>query len=258
MLLVISPAKTLDFETPATTQTFTQPDFLDHSAQLIDELRDLSPAKIGSLMSISEKLSQLNAARYEAWSMPFTMGNAKQAILAFKGDVYTGLDAETLSEQQLDFAQQHLRMLSGLYGLLRPLDLMQAYRLEMGTKFANQRGKDLYQFWGGLITEQLNQELANQKKPVLVNLASNEYFKSVQTKDINGEIITPVFKDLKNGQYKIISFYAKKARGLMCRYVIDKKITQPEKLKAFDYEGYEFNEAMSSGNELVFTRDSQA
>ncbi|WP_067514737.1 peroxide stress protein YaaA [Endozoicomonas ascidiicola] len=257
MLLVISPAKTLDFETPATTQTFTQPDFLDHSAQLIDELRDLSPAKIGSLMSISEKLSQLNAARFEAWSTPFTMENAKQAILAFKGDVYTGLDAETLSEKQLDFAQQHLRMLSGLYGLLRPLDLMQAYRLEMGTKFANQRGKDLYQFWGGLITEQLNQELANQKKPVLVNLASNEYFKSVQTKNINGEIITPVFKDLKNGQYKIISFYAKKARGLMCRYVIDKKIAQPEKLKAFDYEGYEFNEAMSSGNELVFTRDSQ-
>ncbi|MGB0361249.1 MAG: peroxide stress protein YaaA [Endozoicomonas sp.] len=257
MLLVISPAKTLDYETPATTQTFTQPDFLEYSAQLIDELRELSPASIGSLMGISEKLSQLNAARYESWSIPFNMDNAKQTVLAFKGDVYTGLDAETLSQKQLEFAQQHLRILSGLYGLLRPLDLMQAYRLEMGTKLANQRGKDLYQFWGSLITDRINKELASQKKPVLVNLASNEYFKSVQAKNIKGDILTPVFKDLKNGQYKIISFYAKKARGLMCRYMIDKKINQPEELKGFDYEGYEFNEAMSSDKELVFTRDTQ-
>ena len=256
MLLVISPAKTLDYETPSITKTFTQPDFLEHSAQLIDELQGLSPADIGSLMSISDKLAQLNAARFAAWSTPFTADNAKQAVLAFKGDVYTGLDAGTLTEKQLTFAQQYLRILSGLYGLLRPLDLMQAYRLEMGTKFANQRGKDLYQFWGSLITDALNQELAQQKTPVLVNLASNEYFKSVQAKQIKGEIITPVFKDWKNGQYKIISFYAKKARGLMCRYVVDKGITQPEKLKEFDYEGYGFNEGMSSEKEWVFTRDA--
>lgn len=258
MLLVISPAKTLDYETSPKTQQYTQPDFLDQSTLLIEALRELSPAGIGSLMSISDKLSQLNTARFQAWSTPFNPGNAKQAILAFKGDVYTGLDAETLSEKQLSFTQQHLRILSGLYGLLRPLDLMQAYRLEMGTRFANQRGKDLYQFWGGLITEQLNKELASQKTPVLINLASNEYFKSVQPKQVNGQIITPVFKDWKNGQYKIISFYAKKARGLMCRYAIDYNIDQPEKLKIFDYEGYAFNEAMSSDKEWVFTREAQS
>ncbi|KEI73008.1 peroxide stress protein YaaA [Endozoicomonas elysicola] len=257
MLLIISPAKTLDYETPPSTKKFTQPDFLSHSALLIKELNELSPADIGRLMSISDKLSQLNAARFQAWSTPFNMDNAKQAILAFKGDVYTGLDAETLNEKQLSFAQRHLRILSGLYGLLRPLDLMQAYRLEMGTRFANQRGKDLYQFWGNIITEQLNKELSNQKNQVLINLASNEYFKSVQPKQIKGQIITPVFKDWKNGQYKIISFYAKKARGLMCRYVIDHNIDQPEKLKDFDYEGYAFNEAMSSDKEWVFTREEQ-
>ncbi len=257
MLLIISPAKTLDYETPPSTKKFTQPDFLNHSALLIKELNELSPADIGSLMSISDKLSQLNAARFQAWSTPFNMDNAKQAILAFKGDVYTGLDAETLNEKQLSFAQQHLRILSGLYGLLRPLDLMQAYRLEMGTRSTNQRGKDLYQFWGSIITEQLNKELSNQKNQVLINLASNEYFKSVQPKQIKGQIITPVFKDWKNGQYKIISFYAKKARGLMCRYVIDHNIDQPEKLKDFDYEGYAFNEAMSSDKEWVFTREEQ-
>ncbi len=257
MLLVISPAKTLDYETPPSTKNFTQPDFLDQSSLLIEELRELTPAGIGSLMSISDKLAQLNAARFQAWTTPFTLDNAKQAILAFKGDVYTGLDAETLSEKQLAFTQQHLRILSGLYGLLRPLDLMQAYRLEMGTRFANQRGKDLYHFWEGLITEQLNKALASQKTQVLINLASNEYFKSVQPKQINGQIITPVFKDWKNGQYKIISFYAKKARGLMCRYAIDHNIDQPEKLKSFDYEGYLFNEAMSSDNEWVFTREAQ-
>lgn len=257
MLLVISPAKTLDYETPSNTSNFTQPDFLDQSALLIEELRNLSPADIGSLMSISDKLSQLNAARFQAWSTPFSMDNAKQAILAFKGDVYTGLDAETLSKKQLSFAQQHLRILSGLYGLLRPLDLMQAYRLEMGTRFANQRGKDLYQFWGSIITEQLNKALSSQKNQVLINLASTEYFKSVQPKKIDGQIITPVFKDWKNGQYKIISFYAKKARGLMCRYAIDHNIDQPEQLKGFDYEGYVFNEAMSSDKEWVFTREAQ-
>ena len=258
MLLIISPAKTLDYETPAHTSQFTEPDFLDQSTLLIEQLRQLSPAQIGSLMSISDKLAQLNAARFQAWSLPFDQDNAKQAVLAFKGDVYTGLAAETLNNQQLTFAQQHLRILSGLYGLLRPLDLMQAYRLEMGTRFTNARGKDLYQFWGSLITEQLNKELAGQKTRVLVNLASNEYYKAVQPGNIDGEIITPVFKDWKNGQFKIISFYAKKARGLMCRYVIDRGIKQPEKLKEFDYEGYAYNPAMSSGGEWVFTREASS
>lgn len=257
MLIVISPAKTLDYDTPPATSTATQPDFLEQSAKLIKELKQLSPDEIASLMNISDKLAQLNAARFEAWKKTFTLKNAKQAVLAFKGDVYAGLDANSLSEKQLEFAQKHLRILSGLYGLLRPLDLMQAYRLEMGTKFANQRGKDLYAFWGDLITDKLNEALASQKKPVLVNLASNEYFKSINTKALKADIITPVFKDWKSGQYKIISFYAKKARGLMCRYIIDHKITQPEKLKGFDYEGYVFNEAMSSDKEWVFTRDSQ-
>ena len=256
MLIVISPAKTLDYDTTPATKTTTQPDFLNDSAKLINELKQLSPQEIAGLMSISDKLAQLNAARFEAWTKNFTPDNAKQAVLAFKGDVYTGLNANTLSEKQFQFAQKHLRILSGLYGLLRPLDLMQAYRLEMGTKFANQRGKDLYSFWGNRITDKLNEELASQKKPVLINLASNEYFKSINTKELNAEIITPVFKDRKGGKYKIISFYAKKARGLMCRYVIDNKITQPEKLKGFDYEGYSFNEAMSSEKEWVFTRES--
>ena len=192
---------------------------------------------------------------FEAWSQPFTPENAKQAVLAFKGDVYTGLDAESLSEKQFKFAQKHLRILSGLYGLLRPLDLMQAYRLEMGTKFENKAGKDLYSFWGDKITQALNAEIVSQKDDVLVNLASNEYFKSVKPKLLNGRIVTPVFKDWKGDKYKIISFYAKKARGLMCRYAIDNDISNVDKLKGFDYEGYAFNESMSSENEWVFIRD---
>lgn len=254
MLFVVSPAKTLDYDTAPATKTFTQPDFLDQAETLIEQLRELSPADIGSLMSISDKLAQLNAARYEAWSQPFTTDNAKQAVLAFKGDVYTGLDAETLTEKQFKFAQKHLRILSGLYGLLRPLDLMQAYRLEMGTKFANKAGKDLYAFWGEQITDRLNEEIAGQKDDILINLASNEYFKSVKPKNLQGRIITPVFKDWKGDKYKIISFYAKKARGLMCRYAIDHAITKAEQLKDFDYEGYAYNEAMSSENEWVFIR----
>ncbi|MRI32072.1 peroxide stress protein YaaA [Endozoicomonas sp. OPT23] len=254
MLLVVSPAKTLDYDTAPVTKTFTQPDFLDQAEDLIKQLRQLSPADIGSLMSISDKLSQLNAARFEAWEQPFTADNAKQAVLAFKGDVYTGLDAESLNEKQFKYIQKHLRILSGLYGLLRPLDLMQAYRLEMGTKFANAAGKDLYAFWGETITEKLNEELAQQKDSILVNLASNEYFKSVKPKKLNAAIITPVFKDWKGDKYKIISFYAKKARGLMCRYAIDNAISDVNDLKAFDYEGYGFNKAMSTETEWVFTR----
>ena len=256
MLMVVSPAKTLDYDTQPVTSASSQPDFLEQTEALIKQLRTLTPADLGSLMKISDKLAQLNAARFEAWRQPFTPDNAKQAVLAFKGDVYTGLDAETLTEKQFQFTQKHLRILSGLYGILRPLDLMQAYRLEMGTKFANSGGKNLYAFWGDQITEKLNEDIAAQKHKVLVNLASNEYFKSVKPKQLKVPVITPVFKDWKNGQYKIISFYAKKARGLMCRYAIDQKITKAEQLKSFDYEGYSYNESMSSDSEWVFIRDA--
>ncbi|KEQ19002.1 peroxide stress protein YaaA [Endozoicomonas numazuensis] len=254
MLFVVSPAKTLDYDTAPVTKKFSQPEFLDQSQDLIDQLRQLNPADIGSLMSISDKLAQLNAARYEAWQQPFTQDNAKQAVLAFKGDVYTGLDAETMNAKQFDYAQNHLRILSGLYGLLKPLDLMQAYRLEMGTKFANNAGKDLYTFWGDQITEKLNEEMAAQKDNILVNLASNEYFKAVKPKFVKGQIITPVFKDWKGDKYKIISFYAKKARGLMCRYAIDNNLKKVDDLKGFDYEGYSYNESMSNDKEWVFIR----
>lgn len=254
MLLVISPAKNLDYETPAKTKQKSEPEFLDDAQQLIDELRELAPQDISSLMGISDKLGVLNYDRYQEWSTPFTEDNAKQAVLAFNGDVYTGLDANSFKADEFKFAQKHLRILSGLYGLLKPLDLMQPYRLEMGTKFANQRGKDLYQFWGETITEALNKQLKSVKSDVLVNLASNEYFKSVKPKLLNAEVITPVFKDWKGDKYKIISFYAKKARGLMAAYIIKNKLTDVEAIKGFDYEGYSFNEGMSSAKEWVFTR----
>ncbi|MGB2108971.1 peroxide stress protein YaaA [uncultured Marinobacter sp.] len=256
MLMIISPAKTLDYESPLATETYTQPDYLDDACELIDQLKDLEPHQVSNLMSISDKLGQLNAERFRTWHTPFTPDNARQAILAFKGDVYTGLDAESFSEDDFAFAQQHLRMLSGLYGLLKPLDLMQPYRLEMGTKFENKRGKDLYAFWGSKLTKALNELLAADDK-VLVNLASNEYFKSVQKKDIDGRLVTPQFKDWKNGQYKMISFYAKKARGLMCRYAIQNRITQADDLKGFNLEGYYFSEEQSDNNNWVFLRDEQ-
>jgi uncharacterized protein len=255
MLVVISPAKTLDFQTPARTNIVSTPGFLEDSQVLIERMRELAPADIAKMMKISDKLSVLNSTRYETWSLPFTPDNAKQAMLAFKGDVYTGLDAETLSPEQDKYAQQHLRILSGLYGILKPLDLMQPYRLEMGTKLSNARGKDLYQFWGDKITDSLNAELA--QNDVLINLASNEYFKSVQAKKLNARIITPVFKDTKHGVQKIISFYAKKARGLMTRYIIENNIANAETLKDFDVAGYQFEANQSSENEWVFTRPEQ-
>ena len=254
MLMVISPAKTLDYESPLATARFTQPALLDQSQQLIEVARALSPAQIGSLMHISDKLALLNAERFNDWQPGFTPDNARQAILAFKGDVYTGLQAETFSEDDFDFAQSHLRMLSGLYGLLRPLDLMMPYRLEMGIKLANPGGKDLYAFWGETLTQALNAALADQGDQVLVNLASDEYFKSVKPKLLNAEIIKPVFLDEKNGKFKVISFYAKKARGLMSRYIIQNRLTQPEQLKKFDVDGYYYDADASSGNELVFKR----
>ncbi|SFC04201.1 peroxide stress protein YaaA [Pragia fontium] len=258
MLITISPAKTLDYTSPLITERYTQPELLDQSKILIKTCRKLTPAQIASLMSISDKLSGLNAARFAEWQPDFTPENARQAILAFKGDVYTGLHVEDFNEQDFDFAQQHLRMLSGLYGVLRPLDLMQAYRLEMGTRLENARGKDLYQFWGKRITDKLNQALKDQGDDILVNLASDEYFKSVQTKNLNATIIKPVFLDEKNGKYKIISFYAKKARGLMSRFIIKNRLTRAEQLVDFDLEGYQFEQSASQGNELVFKRAEQA
>ncbi|GKX62880.1 UPF0246 protein [Pragia fontium] len=257
MLITISPAKTLDYTSPLITERYTQPELLDQSKILIKTCRKLTPAQIASLMSISDKLSGLNAARFAEWQPDFTPENARQAILAFKGDVYTGLHVEDFNEQDFDFAQQHLRMLSGLYGVLRPLDLMQAYRLEMGTKLENARGKDLYHFWGKRITDKLNQALKDQGDDILVNLASDEYFKSVQTKNLNATIIKPVFLDEKNGKYKIISFYAKKARGLMSRFIIKNRLTRAEQLVDFDLEGYQFDQSASQGNELVFKRAEQ-
>jgi len=254
MLIVISPAKNLDFESPLATQKHTQPDLLTHSEELIKHCVKMTPADISSLMGVSDKIAGLNAARFGQWSQPFTQENARPAVLAFNGDVYTGLDAASFSEDDFDFAQQHMRILSGLYGLLKPLDLMQAYRLEMGIKLANDRGSNLYQFWGDIITNEVNKALAAQGDDVLINLASTEYFKSVKKKQLTGTIVTPAFKDWKNGQYKMISFFAKKARGLMARYIIQHQISSVEQLKGFDVAGYTFNEALSQGNDITFTR----
>ncbi|RZG84411.1 peroxide stress protein YaaA [Acinetobacter venetianus] len=257
MLALISPAKTLDYETALPTDTYTQPRLLEQSQQLIDVCRKLSATEIATLMSVSEKIANLNVDRFRDWNADFDFSNARQALFAFKGDVYTGLDAYHLKDQDIDFAQQHLRMLSGLYGLLRPLDLMMPYRLEMGTKLKNNRGHNLYEFWGSIITDQINQDLAKIDAKVLVNLASDEYYKSVNEKKIQAEIIKPVFLDQKNGKYKVISFYAKKARGLMARYLIENQLNQAEQLKAFDSEGYYFDAESSSNKELVFKRDEQ-
>ncbi|MGG6100519.1 peroxide stress protein YaaA [Pantoea allii] len=257
MLMVISPAKTLDYESPLATQRFTQPALLEKSQQLIKIARKLSPAQVASLMSISDKLAHLNAERFNSWQPDFSLENARQAILAFKGDVYTGLQAETFSEKDFDFAQEHLRMLSGLYGLLRPLDLMQPYRLEMGIKLANPAGHDLYSFWGDLLTEKLNDALASQGDDVLINLASDEYFKAIKPKKLQARLIKPVFLDEKNGKFKVISFYAKKARGLMSRYIIQHRLTKPEQLTRFDVDGYAFAADESRENELVFKRAEQ-
>lgn len=258
MIFVLSPAKALDYETPPTVAKHTQPEHLDAAAELIDILRERSPAEVARLMSLSDKLAALNVARYQEWSRPFSPDNAKQAVLAFNGDVYEGLDAPSLSEGDLDWAQQHLRILSGLYGVLRPLDLMQAYRLEMGTKLETPAGKTLYAWWGERITAALNKAIAAREQageaPVLVNLASDEYFKSVKPSKLKARIVTPVFQDWKNGQYKIISFYAKRARGLMARHAIVHHITDVAGLKDFDADGYAFAPDQSSDDRLVFRR----
>jgi hypothetical protein len=254
MLLVVSPAKKLDFESPVATPKFSQPSLLKQSQLLIDDCIKLSPSDIASRMKLSDKLAGLNAARFGEWSTPFTAKNARQAILSFNGDVYAGLDAQTFNDDDFDFAQQHFKILSGLYGLLKPLDLIQAYRLEMGCKLRNSRGDNLYQFWGDIITNELNQSLQDNDDDVLINLASTEYFKSVKTPLLNATVVTPIFKDWKNGQFKIISFFAKKARGLMARYIIQNKLTKADDIKQFDLGGYQYEPAMSKGNDWVFTR----
>jgi cytoplasmic iron level regulating protein YaaA (DUF328/UPF0246 family) len=254
MLIVLSPAKTLDFETKPVTDTYTVPEMLSESKVLVKELKKLKPTAIAELMGVSDKIAKLNADRFKAFKTPFTPDNAKQAVLAFKGDVYQGLKATRYKEKDLAFAQQHLRILSGLYGLLKPLDLIQPYRLEMGTSFKNERGKDLYAFWDDGITKALNKALKAQKDDVLVNLASNEYFKAVKPKLLKGKIITPVFKEYKNGKYAVIGLLAKKARGMMADYIISNRLTNPEDMKAFKQEGYRFDARLSKANEWVFIR----
>jgi UPF0246 protein NGK_0633 len=258
MFFVLSPAKNLNEKDPSPVSSFTLPDLLPEAEILMQELRQLAPQQIAELMHVSDKIALLNAERNAAWHTPFTPENAKQAVFMFNGDVYEGIAADTLKPEQIDYLQQHVRLLSGLYGVLRPLDLMQPYRLEMGTAFANTRGKNLYEFWGDKITDLLNQTLKQTDSDVLINLASQEYFKSVNTKKLNARLITPIFKDEKNGKYKIISFYAKRARGLMVRYAAEHSITEPEMLKNFDYEGYSFNEAASNEAEWVFMREEQS
>ena len=254
MLIFLSPAKSLDYETPPQVAKCTQPAYLDRSQQLIRQLRELSPADIANLMDLSDPLALLNFNRYADWSLPFTPQNAKQAVLAFDGDVYDGLAARTMSADDLDFAQDHVRILSGLYGILKPLDLMQPYRLEMGTKFRNEGGKDLYAFWGETLLNAINAELSDMPRPVVVNLASEEYFKAAVGRKIRGELIQPVFEDWKGGKYKIISFYAKRARGLMTRYAVLNRLTGPEGLKDFDYDGYAFAPEVSDDTTWVFRR----
>ena len=257
MIVLISPAKRLDYESPVAVKDYTQPRFLDDSQALIDELVNYTPKRIGKLMSLSDNLAELNAERYRSFELPFTADTARQSIYAFKGDVYVGLEAETLTKRDINFAQKHLRILSGLYGVLKPLDLIQPYRLEMGADLKNKRGKNLYEFWDTRITESLNEELVTVKSPLIVNLASNEYFKSVKVKQLSGRLVSPVFKDEKNGEYKIISFFAKKARGAMARYIIQNRIKSLKGLTEFNGLGYAYDEQSSTDAEPVFKRAEQ-
>jgi cytoplasmic iron level regulating protein YaaA (DUF328/UPF0246 family) len=258
MIIVLSPAKSLDFVTPPVVATHTLPGFLEQSQQLIERLRELSPAELGSLMGISDPLAVLNATRFAQWSQPFTPDNAKQAVLAFNGDVYEGLSAATLTPSELAFAQQHLRLLSGLYGVLRPLDLIQPYRLEMGVGLSTSRGKNLYAFWGETIVEAINAALSEVQATALVNLASQEYFKSIKVDRLALPVIEPVFEDwsAKQRKYKVVSFYAKRARGLMTRFALRERISAPEALKDFAADGYAFCAPASTASRWVFRRNS--
>ena len=254
MLYLLSPAKSLDYDTPVGEVPHTDPRFVRESTRLITELRGKSPQEIAALMDLSDKLAALNAARYEAWSPRPSARNARQAMLAFDGDVYEGLAARTLKPADLAWAQSHVAILSGLYGVLRPLDRMQPYRLEMGTALAVGEAANLYQFWGTRISECLNEHLAHDKSPVLVNLASQEYFRAVDRQALRARVIECVFEDWKDGKYKIISFFAKRARGLMARYAITHRVATPRKLEGFDLDGYAFAPAASEPDRLVFRR----
>lgn len=254
MLILISPAKTLDFESKVKTRTFTQPDFLRDSKMLVKEMQTRTAQDISEMMHVSSNIAELNFFRYLNFSTPFTPENARQAIYAFRGDVYTGIDIDSWKSADVRYAQDHLRILSGLYGVLRPLDLIQPYRLEMGIGLKNKKGDDLYAFWGDKITKAINEAIEGQRSKVLINLASQEYFKSVNTTKLEAELVSPVFKDYKNGNYKIISFFAKKARGQMSAWIIQNRVRKPEDLKSFDVDGYAYNPAMSTESLPVFTR----
>ena len=256
MKFLISPAKTLDLTSPPSVTQTSQPGLIEHSQQLIDTIKDYTPAQIASLMKLSDKLALLNVSRYQEWQQNHTLENSRPAVYTFMGDVYTGLDAYSLSAEDIAYAQQNLRILSGLYGLLKPLDLMQAYRLEMGTKLSNSRGSNLYQFWGDIIVDQLNAELDSDE--LVVNLASNEYFKAVNKKKLQAQLISPNFLDEKNGQFKVISFYAKKARGLMARYLIEQRCQTLADIQAFDLAGYRYDPEQSTPDAPIFVRPESA
>lgn len=256
MKFLISPAKTLDLTSELPNRHFSQPEMLDHSQELIETIKPYTPAEIASLMKLSDNLATLNVSRYQEWQKEHSTSNSRPAVYTFMGDVYTGLDAYSLSCENMDYAQESLRILSGLYGLLKPLDLMQAYRLEMGTKLTNPRGNNLYQFWGDIIVDKINDSLAEDE--LLVNLASNEYFKAVNKKKLKSTLITPNFLDEKNGQFKVISFYAKKARGLMARYLIENRCETLEELKAFNLSGYYYDAEQSTEAAPVFIRPESA
>ena len=253
MLYLLSPAKTLDYDSEAPSLRATMPRFLDQSEELAEVMKKMKPVQLEKLMSISSKLAALNAERFDDWRSDYSRPEARQSILAFKGDVYQGLAVEDWQTEDFSEAQKSIRILSGLYGILRPLDLMLPYRLEMGTKLSTPRGKNLYDFWSDTLTKNLNKDL-NAKGDAVINLASNEYFSAVQPKDLKAPVITPVFKDWKNGKLKIISFYAKKARGMMAGWAVQKKITRPSDLKRFNGGWYKFDKLLSDETNWVFTR----
>ena len=254
MIIVISPAKSLYEQSPIQLKKYTEATFMTEAETIVSVLKKKKTAQLAKLMGISVKLAELNFQRFQAWTTPFTPENSWQAVLMFNGDVYRGLKAETFSADEFEIAQQKIRILSGVYGLLKPLDLIQPYRLEMGTSIGISRKKNLYEFWKTKITSQLNQEMALTGQNILINLASNEYFSAIDTKKLKARIITPSFKEQKNGQYQMVSFFAKKARGLMSRFIVLNNISDPEEIKAFDLEGYYFNNQLSSENDWVFTR----
>jgi len=253
MLLLISPAKTLNFDS-SDLKKKSKPRFLDESQALVDLLKKKSANDIKKLMKVSDKIANLNVERYQTFQTPFTLKNAKQAVLAFRGDVYTGLDADSFDTGDMEFAQKHLRILSGLYGVLKPLDLMQAYRLEMGTRLSNGHGKNLYEFWGDKITKTINKDVKSSMSKAIINLASKEYFSVLQPQSFKADLYNVHFKEERNGAYKIIAFSAKKARGMMCKFIIKNKLTKPEHMIGFDMDNYVYNEELSSERDFVFTR----